>query len=158
MLTDTDSLKSTSPLHLASTLCNTSLCTLPRILYNSLVHTITIVSNKSNSSAYVISKFSQVSWRSSHINFSLQDIQQNRDRVTRGAVESVREGAQRCIAQRVEARWSRDVDINLSVLLNMNGRKSMLRFLANGSVEGIWNKSDSKNQCNSAMHWRILKI
>ena len=45
----------------------------------------------------------------------------------------------------------------------MNGLKLMLRLLAIGSVEGIWNKADSKkkkkkkkNQCNSAMP--ILKI
>ena len=37
----------------------------------------------------------------------------------------------------MEARWSGDVDIKLSVLLNMNGLKLMLRFLAIGFVEGI---------------------
>ena len=69
MLTNSHSLMATSPLHLASrTKCNASLFLLSHQSTALLDYTITILSNIyiSNSSAYAISKFCEVSWRSFH--------------------------------------------------------------------------------------------
>ena len=74
------------------------------------------------------------------ISRAVKDVRQNRDRVTRTAVESMRKRAQRCITlggSQVDSRWRAKVVIKLSVLVNMNGLKLMLRLFEIGSVEGI---------------------
>ena len=75
------------------------------------------------------------------ISRAVKDVRQNRDRVTRRAVESMRKLAQVCIialgGSQVDSRWRAKVVIKLSVLVNMNGLKLMLRLFAIGSAEGI---------------------
>ena len=71
---------------------------------------------------------------------AVKDVRQNRDRVTRRAVENMRKRAQRCLAlggSQVDPRWRAKVVIKLSVLFNMSGLKLMLCLFAIGSVEGI---------------------
>ena len=64
------------------------------------------------------------------ISRAFRDVQQNHDRVTRRAVESIRERAQRCIALGGTS-WRGEVDMKLSILVNMKWSEVNITFTCN---------------------------
>ena len=145
MLTNTDRNAHLFLPHCFHLKCNTSLCTLPHTLYIWLFWL-----NRSQSVKHLEVKsfcgspgwkLLQLTWENFEIAYAELlgvDVRQNRDRVTRRAVdwwESKHSDASHYMYV-WEARWRGEVDIKLSELVNMNSLKLMLRLLGIESVHG----------------------